>query len=95
MGRDRDFREISDLGPVGAELVVRGLAVGKQDAGSQQHVSRSRKPDGDSDGCETEQIQTSVAQLLADVAGEQVHGTAEQGQGSTEKGGERQRQQHP
>ena len=85
---DGDFGEVSSQRLVGAELIIGHISVWQQGARGKQHVARSGEPDRHADGAEAEEIQGPIAQLLADVTGQQIHGAAQQGQGAAQQCGE-------
>ena len=92
---NRHFRAVGTGLGIDGELVAVAAPIRQQHPRGEHEIESAGQPDRDADQREAEQFQGSVAELLADVAHQQVHGTAQQGQGAPQHGGEGQRQQHP
>ena len=79
---DGDFRAVAAPFRADGQVIPVAATIRQQNPWGQHQIHGPRQPDRQADQGEAEQLQGSIAQLLADVADQQVHRAAEQGEGS-------------
>ena len=77
------------------EFIAVPPSVRQKNPRGQNEIEGAGQPDRQADQGEAEQFKRAVAELLTDVADQQVHRASQQGEGSPKNRRERERQQHP
>ena len=89
-----DLGQVSTAGEVSDQVVVIAAPIRQKAIGEQHHQRPAQQPDPQTDRGKAEQAKAAVAQTATDLAGQQVHRAAQQGDRPPEHRGKGQREQH-